>query len=59
MKNLNNYFNSIDLYKDVCAMFFVDWDQDKSLSTENENVYETPYYSIENLYAQEQCLKIL
>lgn len=30
---------------------FIDCDCDKSLSKENENVYETSCYSIENLYA--------
>ncbi|MBS6559222.1 MAG: DUF4435 domain-containing protein [Clostridiales bacterium] len=49
--------NSEDLYKDVCIMFFVDRDYDKSLMGEDENVFETPCYSIENLYAQEECLK--
>lgn len=46
-----------DLYKDVCVMFFVDRDYDKSLAENNENIYETPCYSIENLYVQEECLK--
>lgn len=49
--------NSEDLYKDVCTMFFVDRDYDKSLLGQQENIFETPCYSIENLYAQEECLK--
>lgn len=49
--------NSENLYKDVCTMFFVDRDYDKSLMGQDENVFETPCYSIENLYAQEECFK--
>ena len=49
--------NSEGLYKNVCMMFFVDRDFDKSLSGKDENLFETPCYSIENLYAQEECLK--
>lgn len=54
---LLNKINSEDLYKDVCMMFFVDRDYDKSIMGEDEKVFETPCYSIENLYAQEECLK--
>lgn len=48
------------LYDDVCTMFFVDRDYDESLANIDEDLYETPCYSIENLYVQEECfLKIL
>ena len=51
---------STDLYDDVCTMFFVDRDYDLSLSGESEKLFETPCYSIENLYVQKECLmKIL
>lgn len=49
--------NSEKLYKDVCTMFFIDRDYDKSLMGKDENIFETPCYSIENLYAQEECFK--
>lgn len=41
------------LYADVCTMFFIDRDYDKSLADTNDDLFETPCYSIENLYAQE------
>lgn len=48
------------LYEDVCTMFFVDRDYDVSRVGYNEDLYETPCYSIENLYVQQDCLlKIL
>lgn len=51
---------STNLYDDVCTMFFIDRDYDVSLSGQNEKLYETPCYSIENLYVQRECLlKIL
>lgn len=51
---------SENLYDDVCTMFFVDRDYDLSLSGINERLFETPCYSIENLYVQKECLmKIL
>lgn len=47
-------------YDDVCTMFFVDRDYDESLRETNSHLFETPCYSIENLYAQESSLdKIL
>lgn len=50
---------SSDLYKNVCTMFFVDRDYDKP-QEQNFDLFETPCYSIENLYAQESSLcKIL
>lgn len=49
--------NSENLYNDVCTMFFIDRDYDKSLKGQDEDIFETPCYSIENLYAQEECLK--
>lgn len=48
------------LYKNVCTMFFVDRDFDESLMGTDIDLYETPCYSIENLYTQPECLmKIL
>lgn len=48
------------LYDEVCVMFFVDRDYDESLQGSNSHLFETPCYSIENLYAQESSLdKIL
>lgn len=48
------------LYEDVCTMFFVDRDYDVSMVGYSEDLYETPCYSIENLYVQQDCLlKIL
>lgn len=44
------------LYNNVCTMFFVDRDYDESLKQTNEDLFETPCYSIENLYAQESTL---
>lgn len=45
-----------NLYNHVCTMFFVDRDYDESLKGTNEDLFETPCYSIENLYAQEATL---
>ena len=44
------------LYEDVCTMFFVDRDYDVSKVGYNEDLFETPCYSIENLYVQQDCL---
>lgn len=41
------------LYTNVCVMFFVDRDYDPSLTGTNNDLFETPCYSVENLYAQE------
>lgn len=41
------------LYNNVCTMFFVDRDYDESLKETDKDLFETPCYSIENLYAQE------
>ena len=57
---LLNRITSTNLYDDVCTMFFVDRDYDVSLCGKSENLFETPCYSIENLYVQRECLmKIL
>lgn len=48
------------LYDNVCMMFFVDRDCDISMMGTDEDLFETPCYSIENLYAQKESLiKIL
>lgn len=47
---------STNLYDDVCTMFFVDKDYDISSGKCNEKLFETPCYSIENLYVQRECL---
>jgi hypothetical protein len=44
-------------YTHVCMMFFVDRDCDNSRWGTDENLFETPCYSIENLYACEECFK--
>jgi hypothetical protein len=49
--------NSDEIYKDVCTMFFIDRDYDESNLNISENLFETPCYSIENLYSQRECLK--
>lgn len=57
---LYNRITSTHLYDDVCTMFFIDRDYDESLKDVNEHLFETPCYSIENLYVQSECLiKIL
>ena len=43
------------LYNNVCTMFFVDRDYDESLNGTDKDLFETPCYSIENLYAQEEA----
>lgn len=48
---------SAGLYDNVCTMFFIDRDYDISLVGYNEDLFETPCYSIENLYVQKQCLE--
>jgi len=62
-KEVLKLFNRViseNLYDDVCTMFFVDRDYDLSLRGINERLFETPCYSIENLYVQKECLmKIL
>lgn len=44
---------SDSLYDNVCTMFFVDRDFDKSLAGADDDLFETPCYSVENFYAQE------
>lgn len=57
---LFNRISTSGLYDNVCTMFFVDRDYDISKKDEHEDLYETPCYSIENLYTQKECLsKIL
>lgn len=41
------------LYTSVCVMFFIDRDYDTSLMGTHKDLFETPCYSIENLYANE------
>lgn len=51
---------SSGLYNSVCTMFFIDRDYDESRAGSDEDLFETPCYSIENLYVQRECLlKIL
>lgn len=45
------------LYKEVCLMFFVDRDYDAPLAGTNKDLFETPCYSVENLYAQQTVLE--
>ena len=48
---------SANIYSNVCVMFFVDRDYDTSMSDYREELFETPCYSIENLYVQHECLR--
>ena len=41
------------LYDNVCKMFFIDRDYDESLVDIDNDLFETPCYSIENLYVNE------
>ena len=45
------------LYDRLIKMFFVDKDFDLSVAGISKNLYETPCYSIENLYAQTDVFK--
>lgn len=54
---LLNKVRSAGLYEGVCTMFFIDRDYDESLAGTDEDLFETPCYSIENLYTQKECLK--
>lgn len=56
LKLLNKIEND-SLYDNVVKMFFIDNDFDESLKGTTENLYETPCYSIENLYVQEDCFR--
>lgn len=58
---LLNKITSTKLYDDVCTMFFVDRDfDDNSLLRDNDRLFITSGYSIENFYVQKECLiKIL
>lgn len=42
-------------YNEVNKMFFIDRDFDDSLAGTHQDLYETPCYSIENLYVKEKC----
>lgn len=46
-------------YSNVVCMFFIDKDFDDSIKDSYESLYETPCYSVENLYAQEKCLRAI
>lgn len=48
---------SDSLYDDVCVMFFIDRDYDAPLAGTHKHLYETPCYSIENLYVQESVFE--
>ena len=54
---LLNRINSDILYQEVCTMFFIDRDYDESKIGISEKLFETPCYSIENLYSQKKCLE--
>lgn len=41
----------------ACTMFFVDRDYDLNTNYENENLFVTPCYSVENFYVKKECLK--
>lgn len=45
------------LYDNICTMFFIDRDYDDSLIGWDNDLFETPCYSIENLYVQKECLE--
>lgn len=46
---------STDLYSDTYMLFFVDREYENGLNNKEE-LFETPCYSIENLYVQKECL---
>ena len=54
--NLLKKIRQTNSYNDVCMMFFVDRDCDEGRNLQDEDLYETPCYSIENLYINKQCL---
>ncbi len=58
-KEVIKLFEKLDepLYNQVIKMYFVDKDYDKSLVGVSDDLYETPCYSIENLYAQDEVFK--
>lgn len=52
-----NIIKSKPEYAEVNKMFFIDRDYDDSIAGMYEDLYETPCYSIENLYVKEICFK--
>lgn len=44
------------IYENVCTMFFIDRDYDESKATLDDDLFETPCYSIENFYVQRECM---
>ncbi len=54
---LMNKIKSDNLYDKISKMFFIDRDYDLSMKSADEDLYETPCYSIENLYACESCFQ--
>ena len=51
---LMHKIKSSGIYTDVCLMFFVDRDFGPSLVDTDEDLFETPCYSVENFYTGEQ-----
>jgi hypothetical protein len=48
-------FRNASIYSDISKAFFVDRDFDECIN--NPDIYETPCYSVENLYVNEETLK--
>lgn len=46
-------------YDSIIKMFFIDRDYDNSLCGTDDDIYETPCYSIENLYADKKCFEYI
>lgn len=42
------------MYSNLCTMFFIDRDYDESMKDYDSDLFETPCYSIENLYARQE-----
>lgn len=54
---LFNFLNEQKEYKDEIVAYFIDRDFDESLKNLYPNLYETPCYSIENLYCNESLMR--
>lgn len=55
---LRKEISSRQFYSDVTVAYFVDRDFDEPIQADgNQNIYETPCYSVENLYCDEESIK--
>jgi len=61
-KEVLKLFNKIkrdSSYDSIIKMFFIDRDYDTSLHGTDEDLYETPCYSVENFYANKECFEYI